>query len=64
MEKRQKKHINAVLVVGGKWHDFDYARLELLKLLAEDDRVRHLKMPIFLSHILVMLSVLTLLRRV
>jgi len=40
MEKRQKKHINAVLVVGGKWHDFDYARLELLKLIAEDDRVR------------------------
>ena len=40
MEKRQKKHINAVLVAGGEWHDFDYARLELLKLLAEDDRVR------------------------
>lgn len=32
--------INAVLVVGGKWHDFDYARLELLKLLADDDRIR------------------------
>ena len=32
--------INAVLVVGGKWHDFDFARLELLKLLAADDRVR------------------------
>lgn len=32
--------INAVLVVGGKWHDFDYARLELLKLLASDDRIR------------------------
>lgn len=32
--------INAVLVVGGKWHDFDYARLELLKLFASDDRVR------------------------
>lgn len=32
--------INAVLVVGGKWHDFDFARLELLKLLAIDDRIR------------------------
>ena len=32
--------INAVLVVGGKWHDFDYARLELLKLLSSDDRIR------------------------
>lgn len=32
--------INAVLVVGGKWHDFDYARLELLNLLAEDNRIR------------------------
>ena len=28
------------LVCGGRWHDFDFARLELLKLLAEDDRVR------------------------
>lgn len=32
--------INAVLVVGGKWHDFDFARLELLKLLANDGRIR------------------------
>ncbi len=32
--------INAVLVVGGKWHDFDFARLELLKLLAADERIR------------------------
>ena len=32
--------INAVLVVGGKWHDFDFARLELLKLLAVDERIR------------------------
>ena len=35
-----KKRINAVLVVGGKFHDMDFARLELLKLLAEDERVR------------------------
>lgn len=32
--------INAVLVVGGKWHDFDFARLELLKLLSADERIR------------------------
>lgn len=32
--------INAYLVTGGWWHDFDFARLELLKLLAQDDRVR------------------------
>jgi type 1 glutamine amidotransferase len=30
----------AHLVCGGKYHDFDYARLELLKLLAEDSDVR------------------------
>jgi type 1 glutamine amidotransferase len=32
--------INCVLVCGGVWHDMDFARLELLKLLAEDERVR------------------------
>lgn len=32
--------INCVLVAGGQWHDIDFARLELLKLLAEDDRIR------------------------
>ncbi len=32
--------INCVLIAGGMWHDIDFARLELLKLLAEDDRVR------------------------
>ena len=32
--------INAVLVCGGVWHDMDFARLELLKLLAEDPCVR------------------------
>jgi type 1 glutamine amidotransferase len=30
----------AALVCGGRFHDFDYARLELLKHLAEDERVR------------------------
>jgi len=32
--------LDAVLVCGGLWHDFDYARLELLGELAADERVR------------------------
>ncbi|MDX2237205.1 MAG: ThuA domain-containing protein [Hyphomonadaceae bacterium] len=36
----EKKRINAVLIAGGKFHDIDFARLEILKLLAEDERVR------------------------
>lgn len=32
--------IEVVLVCGGYWHDFDYARLRLLTELAEHDRVR------------------------
>jgi type 1 glutamine amidotransferase len=32
--------IDSVLIAGGKYHDIDFARLELLKLLAEDKRVR------------------------
>ena len=35
-----KKRLDVVLVAGGKYHDIDFARLELLKLLAEDDRIR------------------------
>ena len=34
------ERIDVVLVAGGKYHDIDFARLELLKLLAEDERVR------------------------
>jgi hypothetical protein len=34
------RRINAYLVTGGWWHDFDFARLELLKLLAEDECIR------------------------
>ncbi|MBV8134285.1 MAG: ThuA domain-containing protein [Deltaproteobacteria bacterium] len=30
----------SVLIAGGKYHDINFARLELLKLLAEDQRVR------------------------
>lgn len=32
--------LDAVLVCGGLWHDFDYARLELLRELAEYEQVR------------------------
>ena len=32
--------IRSALVCGGRFHDFDYARLELLGHLAEDERVR------------------------
>lgn len=35
-----KHRLDCVLIAGGKWHDIDFARLELLKLLAEDERVR------------------------
>jgi uncharacterized protein len=32
--------IKCLLIAAGKYHDIDFARLELLKLLAEDERVR------------------------
>lgn len=32
--------VDCVLIASGKYHDIDFARLELLKLLAEDQRVR------------------------
>ena len=34
------RKIRVALVAAGKYHDIDYARLEILKLLAEDERVR------------------------
>jgi type 1 glutamine amidotransferase len=34
------RRVDASLVVGGKWHDFDFARLRLLELLAEHEEVR------------------------
>jgi uncharacterized protein len=34
------RRVDVVLVTGGLYHDFDYARLELLKLLAEHDEIR------------------------
>ena len=32
--------IDCVLICGGVWHDMDFARLEILKLLAEDPAIR------------------------
>ncbi|GAB4152982.1 MAG: hypothetical protein Tsb0016_25460 [Sphingomonadales bacterium] len=40
MTDQIRRKINCVLIAGGKYHDIDFARLELLKLLAEDDRIR------------------------
>ena len=40
MTAQGKTRIDCVLVAGGRFHDIDFARLELLKLLAEDERVR------------------------
>ncbi len=40
MAEGPNKRLNCVLIAGGKYHDIDFARLELLKILAEDDRVR------------------------
>ena len=32
--------VNVYMVAAGQYHDIDYARLELLKLLAENDKIR------------------------
>lgn len=39
-EARSAGRIRCVLVCGGRWHDFEYARWELLGLLREHPRVR------------------------
>jgi len=39
-ENQGADRIDCVLIAGGKYHDIDFARLELLKLAAEDQRVR------------------------
>ena len=39
-DKQHPPRIDGVLVAGGKYHDIDFARLEILKLLAEDERCR------------------------
>jgi type 1 glutamine amidotransferase len=38
--EKSTKTLRCVLIAGGKYHDIDFARLELLKLLFEDERVR------------------------
>lgn len=35
-----ERRLNALLVCGGKFHDMDFARVELLKLLGEHEHVR------------------------
>jgi len=42
MSKPQDRagRINCMLIAAGEWHDIDFARLEILKLLAEDSRIR------------------------
>lgn len=39
-KKSRPRRLNCMLVAGGLYHDIDFARLELLKLLADDPRVR------------------------
>ena len=39
-EENRPPRIDCVLIAGGVWHDIDFARLELLKLLSEDMAVR------------------------
>ncbi|MFT6407947.1 MAG: hypothetical protein ACJAQ6_001363, partial [Arenicella sp.] len=34
------KRVDAYLVCGGNYHDFDFARLEILKLVAEHTDIR------------------------
>jgi type 1 glutamine amidotransferase len=42
--------IDVTLVTGGRFHDFDFARLELLKLLAEHDEFRVRVQPDYEDH--------------
>ena len=35
-----KEALSAHLVCGGRWHDIDFARVELLKLLGEMPEIR------------------------
>ena len=39
-KRTDNKTVNVYLVAAGDYHDIDFARLEILKLLAEDDRIR------------------------
>lgn len=40
MDAPVQKKLRCVLIAGGLYHDIDFARLELLKLLSEDERIR------------------------
>jgi type 1 glutamine amidotransferase len=40
MTNEPGRRVDVTLVVGGKYHDFDFARLELLQLLAEHEELR------------------------
>ena len=40
MSEEKPERIDAYLVAGGRYHDIDYARLELLKLLAEHPYIK------------------------
>jgi len=46
----EHKTTHCYLVVGGKYHDMDFARLELLKLLAEDPKIRTTVAPDYSDH--------------
>lgn len=39
-DETQPPRINCLLVAGGQWHDIDYARLEILKLLGGNPQIR------------------------
>jgi type 1 glutamine amidotransferase len=39
-DEKRPARLDCVLIAGGLFHDIDFARLELLKLLGEDQRVR------------------------
>jgi hypothetical protein len=41
------KRINVYFVASGKYHDIDFARLEILKLLGEDERIRTIVAPTY-----------------
>ena len=36
----EHRTINVYMVAAGQYHDIDHARLELLKLLAENEKIR------------------------
>ena len=38
MANQARDRLDCVLIAGGKYHDIDFARLELRKLLAGDER--------------------------